>query len=146
MVTRVGAGLSREPEAIAAGREAGRAAAAAVGGAAVDLAFLFLSAHHLDDAEAAVACAPRRAAAAHLVGCVADGVVAGERELEGGPGAAVWAAALPAGADISVFHALAIPDGAGTAVTGVPPLEEPDIVVPAGRAVLVPGRRRSSRS
>ena len=41
----------------------------------------------------------------------------------------MWAAALPAGADITVFHAVAIPDGAGTVVTGVPPLEDPDIVV-----------------
>ena len=131
MVTRVGAGLSRESEAIAAGREAGRAAAAAVdgAGAGVDLAFLFLSAHHLDDAEAAVACVLDELRPRHLVGCVADGVVAGEHELEGGPGAAVWAAVLPAGADISVFHALAIPDDAGTVVTGVPPLEDPDVVV-----------------
>ena len=131
MVTRVGAGLSRESEAIAAGREAGRAAAAAVdgAGAGVDLAFLFLSAHHLDDAEAAVACVLDELRPRHLVGCVADGVVAGAHELEGGPGAAVWAAVLPAGADISVFHALAIPDDAGTVVTGVPPLEDPDVVI-----------------
>src|SRR4051812_308530 len=129
VVTRVGAGLSRAPETMAAGREAGRAAAAALGGAGVDLAFLFLSAHHLDDAEAAVACVLDELRPRHLVGCVADGVVAGEHELEGGPGAAVWAAALPAGADISVFHALAVPDDGGTAVTGVPPLEDPDIVV-----------------
>ena len=129
MVTRVGAGLSRANEAMAAGREAGRAAAAAVGGAGVDLAFLFLSAHHLDDAEAAVACVLHELRPRHLVGCVADGVVAGERELEGGPGAAVWAAVLPEDADISVFHALAIRGEAGTVVTGVPPLEEPDIVV-----------------
>jgi small ligand-binding sensory domain FIST len=126
--TRVGAGLSRAPEAAEAGREAARQAAGSIGGA-VDLAFLFLSAEHLDDAEAAVACVLRELQPRHLVGCVAEGVLGGGREVEDGPGAAVWAAALPAGADVTVFHSVAVPSEAGAVVTGVPPLEDPDLVV-----------------
>ncbi len=127
-VTRTGAGLSRAPEAAAAGREAARQAADAVGGN-VDLAFLFLSAAHLDDAEAAVACVLRELQPRHLVGCVAEGVVGGGREVEHGPGAAVWAASLPPGAEVTVFHSVALPGENGAVVTGVPPLEDPDLVV-----------------
>src|SRR3954470_12751915 len=127
-VTRTGAGLSRAAGAAAAGREAARQAADAVGGE-VDLAFLFLSASHLDDAEAAVACVLRELQPRHLVGCVAEGVVGGGRELEDGPGAAVWAASLPPGADVTVFHSVALPGENGAVVTGVPPLEDPDLVV-----------------
>src|SRR3954471_2960957 len=126
--TRTGAGLSTAPDAAAAGREAARLAADAVGGD-VDLAFLFLSAAHLDDAEAAVACVLRELQPRHLVGCVAEGVIGGGREIEEGPGAAVWAASLPAGAEVTVFHSVAMPSDAGAVVTGVPPLEDPDLVV-----------------
>ena len=126
--TRTGAGLSRAPEAATAGREAARIAAAAVGGD-VDLAFLFLSAAHLDDAEAAVASVLRELQPRHLVGCVAEGVVGGGHEIEDGPGAAVWAASLPTGADVTVFHSVALPSENGAVVTGVPPLEDPDLVV-----------------
>src|SRR4051812_49488278 len=111
-VTRTGAGLSSKPDAAAAGREAARQAADAVGGD-VDLAFLLLSAAHLDDAEAAVASVLRELQPRHLVGCVAEGVLGGGRELEDGPGAAVWAASLPAGADVTVFHSVAMPSEAG---------------------------------
>ena len=127
-VTRTGAGLSRASDAAAAGREAARQAADAVGGG-VDLAFLFLSAAHLDDAEAAVASVLRELQPRHLVGCVAEGVVGGGHEIEDGPGAAVWAASLPPGADVTVFHSVALPGENGAVVTGVPPLEDPDLVV-----------------
>jgi small ligand-binding sensory domain FIST len=126
--TRIGAGLSTEREPARAGGEAARRAAASVGGGDVDLAFLFLSAEHLDDAEAAVARVLQELQPRHLVGCVADGVVGGGRELQEGPGAAVWAATLPAGAAVDVFHAVAIPGDEGMVITGVPPLEDPDLV------------------
>jgi small ligand-binding sensory domain FIST len=126
--TRIGAGLSTEREPARAGSEAARRAAASVGGGDVDVAFLFLSAEHLDDAEAAVARVLQELQPRHLLGCVADGVVGGGRELQEGPGAAVWAATLPEGAEVDVFHALALPGDEGMVVTGVPPLEDPDLV------------------
>jgi small ligand-binding sensory domain FIST len=110
------------PDAEAAAAAAARDAAGGLSGREPELAFLFLSAAHADSvADAADAVrevlAPRR-----LLGCVAEGVLGGERELETGPGVAVWAAALP-GAEVTTFHAeaLALDEEAGAfAVAGFP--------------------------
>ena len=108
----VGAGLSTDPNPAEAAREAALRAAVAAPGP--DLAFVFLSAEHLDGAEDAAAAVREALEPNHLLGCVAGGVLAGERELESGPAAAVWAARLP-GATIETFHATAVED----AVAGV---------------------------
>src|ERR687891_687570 len=126
-MTRIGAGLSTEPGAPDAGREAADQAGAAPGGAPGDLAFCFLSPPHLEDAEEAVTAVDESLRPRHLVSCVADGVVAGPRELEAGPGAAVWAASLP-GAEVECFHLSAIETGTEIAVTGFPRLEQPSLV------------------
>ncbi len=126
--TRIGTGLSEAAQPETAGREAARQAASSVGAGGVDLAYLFLSAAHLDDVEAAVAAVLGELAPRHLIGCVADGVVGRERELESGPGAAVWAAQLPPGAEIDVFHATSVGGENGAVISGVPPLEQPDLV------------------
>src|SRR5215210_1515676 len=127
LTRRVGAGLSASPAAADAAREAARKAAAALGGADVDLAFLFLSAEHRTGAAEAVAAVEEELAPAHLLGCLAEGVVARDRELEHGPGAAVWAASLPH-ASILTFHAVALETDEGVAVTGIPELDEADLV------------------
>jgi small ligand-binding sensory domain FIST len=62
-----------------------------------------------------------------LLGCVAEGVVAGVRELEVGPAVAVWAGALP-GAEIECFHIAAAETEDGIAVAGFPDLEDPGLV------------------
>jgi small ligand-binding sensory domain FIST len=124
---RVGAGLSVAPTAAEASAEAAREARAAVGGAPVDLACLFLSPEHFASAEEAVAAVEEALAPRHLLGCVAEGVVAGLRELETGPGAAVWAASLP-GAEIETFHSLAVATDEGVAVTSFPELDGADLV------------------
>jgi small ligand-binding sensory domain FIST len=126
-MTRIGAGLSTEPGAPEAGREAADQAGAALGRAPVDLAFCFLSPAHLQDAEEAVAAVEESLRPRHLVSCVADGVVAGTRELEAGPGAAVWAASLP-GAEVECFHLSAIETETEIAVTGLPRLERPSVI------------------
>jgi small ligand-binding sensory domain FIST len=126
-MTRIGAGLSTEPGAPEAGREAADQAGAALGRAPVDLAFCFLSPAHLEDAEEAVTAVEESLRPRHLVSCVADGVVAGARELEAGPGAAVWAASLP-GAEVECFHLSAIETETEIAVTGFPRLERPSVV------------------
>jgi small ligand-binding sensory domain FIST len=127
LTCRVGAGLSRAVTAAAAAREAARDARRALGGADVDLAFLFLTADHLDGAEEALEAASEELDAAHLLGCVAEGVVGREQELEHGPGASVWAAALP-GSVIETFHAVAFGTDEGVAVAGVPPFDGADLV------------------
>lgn len=125
--TRVGAGLSTHDDAVDAGRAAAAAAAAALDGAPVDLAFVFVSAYHLARAAAAAAVVRTELGARCFVGCVAEGVLGAGRELEDGPGVAVWAAALP-GAEIEVFHAEAVHAGGGSVVVGFPQLAEPSLV------------------
>jgi small ligand-binding sensory domain FIST len=127
LTRRVGAGLSASPEAAEAASEAAREARAALRDAQVDLAFLFLSGEHFVDAEDALAAAERELDARHLVGCVAQGVVGRTTELESGPGAAIWTAALP-GAEIETFHSVAVGTEEGVTVTGFPDLDRADLV------------------
>ena len=129
LTCRIGAGLSTLEAAGDAAAEAARAArGGALGRAEVDLAFVFLSPEHLDEAEAAAEAVREELAPRHLLGCVAEGVVAGVRELEEGPAAAVWAGALP-GAEIECFHASAVRTEDGIAVAGFPELDDPGLVV-----------------
>ena len=127
LTRRVGAGLSVSPEAAEAAGEAAREARAALGGAPVDLAFLFLSADHFGSAEEALEAVEEELMPAHVLGCVAEGVVARDRELEDGPAAAVWAAALP-DAVIETFQSVALDTDEGVAVTGIPNLDDADLV------------------
>jgi small ligand-binding sensory domain FIST len=128
LACRIGAGLSTSESAWDAATDAAREArGGALGRAEVDLAFLFLSPAHLDEVEAAVEAVREELAPRHLLGCVAEGVVAGMRELEEGPGLAVWAGALP-GAEIDCFHLAAVETDDGIAVAGLPELDEPSLV------------------
>jgi small ligand-binding sensory domain FIST len=122
---RVAAGLSTAGSTVDAAAEAARAAAA--GGLDADLAFLFLSPAHLGGAAAAAATVREQLGSRHLLGCVAEGIVGGTRELEHGPAIAVWAASLP-GADIECFHATAVDTDEGATVTGFPALDDPGLV------------------
>jgi small ligand-binding sensory domain FIST len=128
LACRIGAGLSTSESAWDAAREAAREArGGALGGAEVDLAFVFLSPAYLDEAEAAAEAVREELAPRHLLGCVAEGVVARARELEEGPAVAVWAGALP-GAEIECFHAAAVQTDDGIAVAGFPELDDPGLV------------------
>ena len=127
LTRRVGAGLSASNRAADAAGEAAREARAALDGASVDLAFLFLSAEHFSGAEEALTAVERELEPGHLLGCVAEGIVARDRELETGPAAAVWAASLPE-AEIETFHSVAFGTDDGVAVSGIPMLEDADLV------------------
>jgi len=127
LTCRVGAGLSNEPGSIRAAAEAAREAREALGSAAADLAFVFMSPDHLDDVEAALWAAAHELGATHLLGCVAQGVVGREREVEEGPAVSVWVAALPE-SRIETFHATSFQVDEGIGVTGIPDLEEADLV------------------
>jgi small ligand-binding sensory domain FIST len=126
-MTRIGAGLSTQAGAAEAARDAAGQASAELDGAPVDLAFCFLSPAHLEQAEDAAAQVRDELRPRHLLSCVAEGVVAGTRELEDGPGAAVWAAELP-GAEVECFHLAALETETEIAVTGFPRLEHPSLV------------------
>ncbi len=128
LACRIGAGLSTSESAWDAATEAAREARGGVlCRGAVDLAFIFLSPAHLVEAEAVAEAVREELAPRHLLGCVAEGVVAGVRELEEGPAVAVWAAALP-GAEIECFHLAAVQPREGIAVAGFPDLEDPGLV------------------
>jgi small ligand-binding sensory domain FIST len=127
LTCRVGAGLSAVADAARAAGEAAGEARRALDGNAPDLALLFLSGTHLDDAEQALRAVEEELEASHLLGCVASGVVGGRRELEDGPGAAVWAASLPTGR-IETFHSVAIGTDDGVAIGGFPELGDTDLV------------------
>jgi small ligand-binding sensory domain FIST len=127
LTTRVAAGVSTAADTAEAGREAAREAAAGLAGAPADVAFLFLSPDHLDAALAAVEGVDEDLAPRELVGCVAEGVIAHERELEEGPAVAVWAASLP-GAEIECFHAHVLDANGETVVAGFLELRDPTVV------------------
>jgi small ligand-binding sensory domain FIST len=125
---RIAAGLSTSPWACEAATEAAREArGGARGRVEIDLAFLFLSPAHLDEVEAAAEAVREELAPRHLLGCVAEGVVAGVRELEQGPAVAVWAGSLP-GAEVECFHAAAVQTEDGIAVAGFPEIDDPALV------------------
>lgn len=126
--TRIAAGLSTSRAAADAGAEAARKAAGSLADGHVDLAFLFVSSEHLDELEDAVGAVLETLRPRNLLGCVAQGVVAGARELERGPGAAVWAASLPREARVELFHAYTLETEDGTAVAGVPEMPDPSLV------------------
>jgi small ligand-binding sensory domain FIST len=128
LASHIGAGLSTSQSAWDAATEAAREARGGqLGRAEVDLAFVFLSPAHLDGAEAAAEAVREELAPRHMLGCVAEGVVAGARELEQGAAVAVWAGALP-GARIQCFHARAEPTEDGIVVAGFPQLDDPGLV------------------
>jgi small ligand-binding sensory domain FIST len=125
-VTRIAAGLSTAPGTAEAGAEAARTARGGLA-AEADLAFVFLSPAHLEDAGEAVEAVESELEPRHLLGCVAEAIVGGDRELEEGPAAVVWAGSLP-GAEIELFHAVAVGIDEGVAVSGFPELDEPALV------------------
>jgi small ligand-binding sensory domain FIST len=102
---KVGTGLSDAPDSSAGAAEAARAAAQRLGGAEADLALVFASGAHLADPAEMLAAVHAELAPAALVGCGAGGVLGQGRELEGGTGVAVWAAALEGAGEARVFHA-----------------------------------------
>ena len=125
---RIGAGLSTSESAWDAATEAAHeAGGSSRGQAEIDLAFLFLSPAHLDDAEAAAQAVRDELSPRHLLGCVAEGVVARVRELEEGPSVAVWAGSLP-GAEIECFHLATVQTEDGIGVAGFPELDDPGLV------------------
>lgn len=76
---------------------------AALGGATPDLVACFASAAHAAEAEALVARLRAAFPSAALLGCTAQSVIGGGRELEEAPGIGLLAASLP-GVEVRPFH------------------------------------------
>jgi small ligand-binding sensory domain FIST len=124
---QIATALSTAPAAEDAATEAVDEVRASLAGAEPALAYLFVSPAHLEEVEEAAELVRERLRPTHLLGCVAGGVVGGRRELESGPGLALWAGALP-GAQVDTFHLDAVPADEGLAVAGVPEFEDPALV------------------
>ena len=90
---------------VAGAAAAARAPVRQLGGAEADLALVFASGAHLVAPEEMLAAVQAELAPAALVGCGAGGVLGGGRELEGGTGVAVWAAASEDVGEARPFHA-----------------------------------------
>jgi small ligand-binding sensory domain FIST len=99
---RIGAALSTDPDPAKATREAAEEACVRLGKAEVSLALLVTSRDHAASAEVASEALRVEAAPERVIGCVAETVVGGDREVEGGPAVAVWLASLPE--PVETFH------------------------------------------
>src|SRR5205085_11358842 len=86
---KAGVGLSTAADTRAAAIAAAMEARSTMDGPA-DLAVVFASPHHATAAEAVVEAVYEAAGPHSLIGCVAEAVVGGDREVEGEPGVSVW--------------------------------------------------------
>lgn len=118
MPVTAASGLSAAPDPIEAFAAAAEAAAEDLDGQC-DLAVIFASAPYLAAAEGILETVRERLAPGALIGCGAGGVLAAGREIERGPGAAVWALAAPE-ARVETFHLEAEPVAGEVHLTGLP--------------------------
>jgi small ligand-binding sensory domain FIST len=99
---RISVGLSTSPNTRDAAAEAATIAREALVAVSPTLAVLVTSPHHAARARDVLDVVHKFARPDALVGCVAEAVVAGRREVEDAPAVAVWLAALPQPAE--TFH------------------------------------------
>ena len=129
MTARIATGLATGDDGVDGFAEAASRAQLGLGGARADLVMVFAGAPNLDHVEDGVeAVRDRLGTGGALLGCGAQGVVGGGRELEHG-GVVVWAASLPHG-EVESFHLEAVPTGEGqVAIAGVPEMAGADATV-----------------
>jgi small ligand-binding sensory domain FIST len=129
MTARIATGLAADDGGVDAFAEAASRAQLGLGGAPADLVMVFAGTPNLDHVEDGVeAVRDRLGSAGALLGCGAQGVVGGGRELEEG-GVVVWAASLPQG-EVESFHLEAVPTGEGqVAIGGVPDMRGADATI-----------------
>lgn len=92
---RFASALTRHADVQAAADELIRSIREQLGSSRIDVAFLFISAQHADQAEALSHRLRSLLGPETLIGCTGEGVIATGRELETGPAATLWAAHLP---------------------------------------------------
>ena len=132
MPVRVGVGISESFDAVEAFTDAARDAARGLDGERCDLCLVFSGAPHLGRGKWVLSAIHDNLNPRHLIGCGAGGVVGGGREIEEGPAAVVWAAAMPK-AEIATHHFETEQTVDGFELSGAP---DPDAV---GDALIVLG-------
>src|SRR5262249_9532532 len=85
-----------------------------------DLAVLFFSVHHAEAAETFAASVRRRLAPRCLLGCVGEGIIGNEREIEQRPAVSLWLGRWPQPVEVSPFHLELEPTGMGHSLLGWP--------------------------
>src|SRR5258706_6472326 len=90
---KAGAALVLIADPAEAGRRVVGEARALLGGLSPSFAVMFASAHFLGSAEALAAAVAEQTGPLPLIGCVAQAVVGGAREIESGPAVSLWLAA-----------------------------------------------------
>ena len=97
------------------------AALGQLGGSSPDLVVCFFSMEHADAAPGIALSLSERAGTSAIIGCTAEGVIGGGRELEEEPGLAVWMATLP-GVAVQPFALRVLPLDDGVGISGWPDL------------------------
>ena len=133
-MTAVAVGFSESFDTVEAAAEAADSARAGLDGQA-DLCLVFASGPHLPMAKWLLSEVHQRLEPSHLIGCGAGGTLASGREVEEGPGLAVWAASLP-GAEVSTLHVTAERTDQDFRLLGMPK-ELPRTGADGGGAALV---------
>jgi small ligand-binding sensory domain FIST len=128
-MVHIGAGVSTDPDPLAAGARAAQEATAGLGDQSADLVLVFASGAHLAAPEATVEGIRDAIAPGTLVGCGAAGVLGAGRELESGTAVAVWAASLDDDAEVSPFHATVDGDEDEQQLEGLPSVAEASGVI-----------------
>lgn len=128
---QVGVGLSTAPDPLVAAGEAARAAVDRLGSPEAAFAMLVTSSHFARRAEQVLETVHGVAAPQSLIGCVAEAVVAGPREVEGEPAVAVWLAALSR--PVETFHMEFVRTSAAAVIGGYrfdPSTPDPHLLIP----------------
>lgn len=112
---RIGVGVSTVPDARRAAVQAAAQARDELAGAAPSLAVLLASRAHTDTAGDVLGAVQETLAPPALIGCVAETVVAGRRELEDEPAVAVW---LASGLAAETFQLDFVRTGSGALIAG----------------------------
>ncbi|MEA2458280.1 MAG: hypothetical protein QOC95_1252 [Thermoleophilaceae bacterium] len=125
---RIASGLAARDAGVDSFAEAASRAQLGLGGAPADLVAVFAATANLDSVESGLASVEARLRPRALMGCGAQGVLGGGRELEQG-GVVVWAASLGDG-EAESFHLEPMPAGDdGIVIAGVPELDGADAVI-----------------
>ncbi|HJU01107.1 MAG TPA: FIST N-terminal domain-containing protein [Actinomycetes bacterium] len=119
-----GAAISTAPDHAQALDEVIPAALEQAGGPP-DLVVCFFSMEHAEAAGGIALSLSERTGTGNILGCTAQGVIGGGRELEGEPGLAVWLARLP-GVEVRPFGLRVLPLEDGVGIGGWPDLPDGD--------------------
>ncbi|MEC4688553.1 MAG: FIST N-terminal domain-containing protein, partial [Nitrospirota bacterium] len=116
---RFSAVVSRDTDAVQAGRDLSQATRRALGEGPADLAFLFFSPHYAEQSTDLTAAVRRELAPNLLVGCTGEGIIGGTEEIESAPAISLWAARLP-GVSMTPIRLSCSQDEDGISVSGWP--------------------------